>query len=256
MKIVATIEARMGSSRLPGKSLKKILNKPLLQFMIERVKKTNLVDEIIIATSINSNNDPIENLSKSMDVTCFRGSEDDVLKRVLDAAESSQGDIILELWGDCPLIDPKILDELLSFYLENNFDCVGTVLPNFPKKFPLGISALVFSTKILKEVNELTQNPDDRENVSNYIYEHPEKYSLASLPCPDNLNHPELRLVVDEQDDFNLVKKILETLYPENQNFSTSDIIDLIKSSPDIVKINENVVQRRLKVWDTLLEDN
>lgn len=254
MKIVATIEARMGSSRLPGKSMKKILGKPLLEFMIERVKLSKMTNSIVIATTYNVSDNAIEDLAKSMEVNCFRGSEDDVLKRVLEAAESVNGDAILELWGDCPLIDPQVLDNLITFYMKNNFDCVGTVLPNFTKTYPLGISALLFSTKILRDVDKLTQKPDDRENVSNYIYEHPEKYTLAPLQCPGELNYPNLRLVVDEQNDFNLIKIILENLYPKNSCFSTSDVISFLNANPQLKELNKDVVQRRLKAWDDLLE--
>ena len=138
--------------------------------------------------------------------------------------------------------------------MKNNFDCVGTVLPNFTKTYPLGISALLFSTKILRDVDKLTQKPDDRENVSNYIYEHPEKYTLAPLQCPGELNYPNLRLVVDEQNDFNLIKIILENLYPKNSCFSTSDVISFLNANPQLKELNKDVVQRRLKAWDDLLE--
>ena len=179
MKFVATIEARMGSSRLPGKSMKKILGRPMLELMIERVLKSKRINEVVIATPICKENDQIEELGTKLGVKCYRGSEDDVLDRVLKAAQSVKASVIIELWGDCPLIDPSMLDKLVEFYEKNEYDCVGTVLTNFEKTYPLGISALIFSTKILEEVNELTNDPVDRENVSNYIYEHPEKYKIA-----------------------------------------------------------------------------
>ena len=174
MKIVASIEARMGSSRLPGKNMKKILGRPMLELMIERVQDSKEIDDIVIATSSSKSDDVIQELTSKLDVNCFRGSEDDVLDRVLNAAKMVKADTILELWGDCPLIDPEILDKLISFYKNNDVDCSGTVLPNFKKQFPLGISALIFSTDILDDVARITNSLEDRENVSNYIYEHPE----------------------------------------------------------------------------------
>lgn len=252
MKIVASIEARMGSTRLPGKSMKKILGKPMLQLMIERVKNCNKIDEIVIATSKNKENDKIEELSKKLGVSYFRGSEEDVLDRVLKGAKSVNADIILESWGDCPLTDPLVLDDLIKYYLENNFDCVGTILPNFKKTYPLGISALIFSTKVLDEINKITHDPVDRENVSNYIYEHPEKYKLSPLPCPPELNFPNLRLVVDEQSDFDLIKIIFENLYPSNPKFNTKEIIKFLNSNPNIRNMNKDVDQKRLKTWDNL----
>ena len=135
MKVVASIEARMGSSRLPGKTMKNILDKPMLELMIERIKRCTMIDEIVIATSNSKNDDIIEILAQKLSISCFRGSEEDVLKRVLDAVKSVEGDIIVELWGDTPLIDPFVIDTMVKFFQENKFDCVGTVLPNF--KTPL-----------------------------------------------------------------------------------------------------------------------
>jgi len=256
MKIVSTIEARMGSSRFPGKTLEKILGKPMLELNIERVKQCSMIDEIVVATSINKNNDPIEDLTKKIGVSCYRGSEEDVLDRVLKAAKSTNADIILELWGDSPLIDPEILEYLIKFYVKNNYDCVGTTLPTFTRNYPMGLSALIFKTKILEEIDKITQKPIDRENVSNYIYEHPEKYSISPLPCPQELNFPNLRFTVDEQNDFDLVKKIFENLYPINSNFNALDIVKFLNSHPEFVDINKNVVHQHFDVWDDLQKNS
>jgi len=244
MKIVCTIEARMGSSRLPGKSLKKILGKPMLELMIERVKKAELIDEIVLATSKNPNDNAIEDLAGKLKVGCFRGSEDDVLDRVLSAAKAYHADHIVELWGDTPLIDPEIIDSMIKYYFNNNFDCVGTCLD---KSFPWGIAALIFPTRVLDEVGKITNDPVDRENVSNYIYEHPDKYSIGHLPCPPELNRPEIRLCVDELTDFNLVTKVFEMIYPTNPDFKTFDIINYLDANPNIRDININTKQKKLR---------
>ena len=249
MRIISTVEVRMTSTRLPGKSMKKIVGKPMLELLVERIKHCKKIDQIVIATTDNPSDDIIEELAKKMSVGCFRGSEDDVLERVLHSAKSFEADIILELWGDSPLMDHHILDDLIEYYLQNDFDCVGTTLPNFPKTFPLGLSALMFSTKILEDVERLTQNPVDRENVSNYIYEHPEIYKIAQLPCPPELNYPNIRLTVDEQKDFDLIKIIFENLYPTNPNFSASDAIKFLNSNPDIRDLNKDVMQKKLESW-------
>ena len=122
MKIVAIIEARMSSTRLPNKSMKKIVGKPLLELMIERIKHCNKIDEIVIATSILPENDVIEALAKKLKVSCFRGSENDVLERVLESAKSVNSDIIIELWGDSPLLDSNILNDPIDFYQKNRYD--------------------------------------------------------------------------------------------------------------------------------------
>ncbi len=249
MKIVATIEARMSSERLPGKSLRKILGKPMLELLIERVKSSTLIQDIVIATSSKKDNQPIEDLAKRLNIHCFRGSEDDVLDRVLNAAKSVKGELIVELWADSPLIDPQVLDNMIEYYKENDFDCIGTTLPNFTKTYPIGFSALIFPTKILEEISKITHNPVDRENVSNYIYEHPEKYKIAPFPCPKELDHPEFRLTVDEESDFRLIESIFQNLYPKNPKFTAPDVIKFLLSNPDIAKINSNVAQRKLDSW-------
>ena len=131
MKIVASIEARMGSSRLPGKTMKKILGRPMLELMIERVQDSKEIDDIVIATSSSKSDDVIQELTSKLDVNCFRGSEDDVLDRVLNAAKMVKADTILELWGDCPLIDPEILDKLISFYKNNSNMTLQTIITFF-----------------------------------------------------------------------------------------------------------------------------
>ena len=244
LKVIAIIEARMGSTRLLGKSLKKIMGKPILEILIARVKRSNLITEIVIATSENPNDDAIELLAKRLNVGCFRGSEDDVLGRVLKAAKAYRADHIVELWGDCPLIDPEIIDKMISYYLNNDFDCVGTCLD---KTFPWGISALIFPTKILEEISQITQDPVDRENVSNYIYEHPDRYKIGHLPCPPELNHPEIRLTVDELADFEVVKIIFERLTPKNPDFRTIDIIKFLEYNPEIKNVNIGVKQKKLR---------
>jgi len=249
MKVVATIEARMNSKRLQGKSLMKIVDKPMLELLIERVKKAKNIDEIIIATSSNNENDKIENLANKMSVKCYRGSEEDVLDRVLCAAKSINADLIVELWGDSPLIDPNIIDKMIEYFQNNEYDCIGTTLPNFPKTYPIGFSVLVFPTKILEEVEKLTDSTVDRENVSNYIYEHPEIYKIAPFPCPDELNEPTIRLTVDEKEDFELISKIFQSIYPKNKDFTAKDVIDFIKLNPELMKINNNVKQKRLEGW-------
>jgi len=242
-KIAASIEARMGSTRLPGKTTKLILGKPMLELMIERVKKAALVDEIVIATSVNKNDNVLENLAKKNRIRVFRGSENDVLDRVLKAAEHCGAEHIVELWGDCPLIDPEIIDKAIRYYMDNDFDCVGTLLD---RKFPWGIAALIFQTKILREISQVTQDPVDRENVSNYIYEHPGKYRIGHLPCPPELNRPEIRLTVDELADFDLVKTIFERMIQVKPDFRTTDIIKFLDSHPEIKNINTHVKQKKL----------
>lgn len=240
-KIVASIEARTGSTRLPGKVLREILGKPMLELMIERVRGARFIDEIVVATSVNPKDDEIEALSRRLKVGCLRGSEGDVLDRVLAVAKKYNAKHIVELWGDTPLIDPLIIDEAIKYYRDNDFDCVATCLD---KTFPWGMSLLVFPARILEEVSLITNDPADRENVSNYIYEHPAKYKIGNLPCPRELNRSEIRLTVDELSDFELVKTIFENLSVSNPFFSTHDIVRFLDANPYLKRINEDVKQK------------
>lgn len=241
-KVVASIEARMGSSRLPGKVMMEIIGKPMLELMIERVKGARFVDEIVVATSVNPKDDMIEELACRLGIKCFRGSENDVLDRVVKAAERNSAEHIVELWGDTPLIDPAIIDAAVQYYFENDFDCVGTFLD---KTFPWGMSLLVFPAKVLKEVSLIAHDPVDREHVSIYIYEHPDKYKIGHLPCPPELNRPEIRLTVDELADFELVKTIFEKLSLYKPLFSAQDIIRFLEANPGLKRSNENVKQKK-----------
>ena len=233
------IEARMGSSRLPGKTLKPMLGKPMLQLMIERLKRVNLADQIIVATTTNEKDLPIVELAKKMDVKYYQGSEDDVLERVLCAARKFEVDIIVETCGDSPLIDPKLLDYQIDIYLKNNFDYVCCHLE---KTFPIGLDAKIFSTNTLDEVSKLTNEPADRENVNLYIWEHPNRYKLKNITAKNKYKRPDLRLVVDYPEDFVLVEKIYNELYHDNPEFDFDDILDLFNSYPELIKINKDVI--------------
>jgi len=244
MKINATIEARMGSSRLPGKVMKKIVGKPMLELLIERVQRAKLIHNIIVATTINPKDDPIVELAERLGVKSFRGDEEDVLDRVLKAAKFYGTDIIVELTGDCPLIDPITVDKVIQEYLDGDYDYVSNTLK---KTFPRGLDTKVFSTAVLEEVSRLTNDPVDREHVSLYIYEHPEKFKLHNVEAPPELNHPDLRLTVDTEEDLQLVKEIYGALYFRKPDFSMEDVIKLIDERPALKLINIHMKQKPVR---------
>ena len=159
-KVVATIEARMTSTRLPGKVLLEIGGKPALEFMIDRVKQSRLVDDIVVATTVNSSDQPIIDLCNKMGCKYFRGSEEDVLLRVLEAAKSVDADIIMELTGDCPFIDPDIIDKVIELYSSGDYDYASNVVE---RSFPDGFDTQVFSVQSLEKVSRLT---DKQKNTS------------------------------------------------------------------------------------------
>ena len=238
-KIGITIEARMSSSRLPGKTMKPLLGKPMLARMIERLKMVKLADVIIVATTNLTVDAPIVDLAKEMGIGYYQGSSEDVLDRVLQAAKKYKIDIIVETCGDCPVIDPGIIEMEIQTFLENDVDYVGCHLV---KTFPLGLDAKLFTTKTLEEVADITNDPPDRENVSLYIYEHPEKYKLLNIEAKGRQRRTDLRLVVDYQEDFDLIESIYKELYDNKPHFNYDDMLDLFERRPDLTEINKDVV--------------
>ena len=241
MKVVATIEARMGSSRLPGKTLAPILGRPMLELLVERLKRCRLVDQIVIATTYDPADQIIEELARRLQIGCFRGSVDNVLQRVLQAAQSHSADLIVETTGDNPLIDPEIVDQLVTLFLSGAYDYVSNDLQ---ETFPDGLNAKLFLTKTLADVDELTQDPLDQEHVSLYIYEHPERYRLGNLAAPPDLHRPDIRLTVDTAEDLALVSRIFESLYPQNPEFSARDIVRLLDKCSEWLGINRHIQQK------------
>ena len=241
-KFGAIIEARMTSSRLPGKVLMKILEKPTLELMIERVRRVQGLDEIIIATTTNATDDPIVELSRKLDVKIWRGSEADVLGRVVEAATTFGVDVVVEATGDCPLIDPVFLDNSIRVYKQGVGDCVSNA---FVPSYPLGMDHYLISTKILQKADKETSDPLDREHVIRYVLNRPNIYKQYNLLAEPQHTYPNLMLTLDTNEDFILIQKIFEKLYPGNPTFDLNDIIHLIEQSPDLAKINAHVRPKR-----------
>jgi len=241
MKVVATVEARMSSTRFPGKTLAPIMGRPMLELLIERLKQSRLLHQVVIATTVDPSDDVIEKLAPRLQVGCFRGSVDNVLERVLLAAQAYGADLIVETTGDNPLIDPEIVDQMITMFFSDSYDYVSNDLQ---ETFPDGLSAKLFLTKTLAEVNELTHDSLDREHVSLYIYEHPERYRLANLAAPPELHRPKIRLSVDLPEDLALVSRVFESLYPKNPAFSAHDIVRLFDQYPDWLEINGHIQQK------------
>ena len=244
MKTVAIIEARMTSTRLPGKILLPIMGKPMLELLIERLKRAKLLDQIVVATTQNPSDDVVEKLTTRIGVGCFRGSEDDVLDRVLRAAHANGADVIVEITGDCPLIDPIVLDHVVRIYQTKNVDYVSNILK---RTYPRGMETQVFSTAILEKIARLTQDPIDHEHVSLYIYEHPEIFSLFNVASNLPEKYGDIRLTVDTEEDFQLIKAIYELLYPQNPAFTLGDIMDLLEKRKDLLELNRNIHQKKVR---------
>jgi spore coat polysaccharide biosynthesis protein SpsF len=204
------------------------------------LKKVEKIDEIVLATTVNSTDDPVEELAKSIGVKCFRGSEEDVLKRVLDAAKSVDASLIVEITGDCPLIDPGIVSQAIDLYLLNDCDYASNLDPGL---FPVGMDVQVFSTELLELADKEGVSQEDREHVSLFIRRQTERFRKICLPAPTELKWPELEITLDEQEDFDLIKKIFEHFYPENPDFNCVDIVRFLKGNENLLNINKNVTR-------------
>ena len=244
MKTVAIIEARMTSTRLPGKIMLPILKKPMLELLIERLKRSTMIDQIVVATTYNPTDDVVKDLTQNLGVGCFRGSEDDVLDRVLGAAHAFDADIMVEIMGDCPLIDPSVVDLVIRTYNKNNFDYVCNFLK---RSYPRGLDVQVFSTGVLEKVTKLTQDPIDHEHVSLFIYEHPEIFSLFNVESKLPERYWDLRFTVDTKEDFMLIMSIYELLYPTKANFSLGDVLRLMDERKNLLELNRDIVQKKVR---------
>ena len=242
-RTVATIEARMTSTRLPGKVLMEILGRPVLELMVERLRRVPSLDGIVIATTVNAADDPVAALAERLGVGVWRGSEHDVLRRVLDAARHHRIDVIVETTGDCPLIDPAAVEECIRVYRAAKADYVSNTLE---RTYPIGMDTQVFATSVLADAAKRTDDAGDHEHVSLYIYRHPETYTLRNVPAPAHLRRPELALTLDTPEDFALIRAVFEELYPRNPAFGLADVMALLDRRPDIARINTHV--RRKKV--------
>jgi len=194
MKVVAVIQARMGSTRLPGKVLMPILGQALLELLVCRVARVKLIDQIVVATSLERQDDKIAELVSGLDdVVLFRGSEQDVLSRFVGAARDVDADVIMRITADNPFFDWALADRAIETFINGDFDYLST--PDYPH----GIGMEVFSGKALFRADQDTADPYDREHVTAYFYHNPQLFSLGEMKCTENLSH--VRLTVDTPED-------------------------------------------------------
>ena len=237
----------MGSSRLPGKVMKPIVGKPMLALQIERIKRSILIDEVIIATSVESRDDPIEQLARETGVSCFRGSEHDVLSRVVGALKAVQADINVEFMGDSPIPDPMLVDSMVGYYLKNadRYDYLTNALKT---TYPPGTEVYVYPASVLYDAESGAADPELREHVGPHIYQHPERYRICNLEAPPWFHYPELYLEVDTPEDLRVMSAIFEHFYPENPGFGLAQVIDFMNAHPELASLNSQV-ERRWKVF-------
>ena len=241
MRVVCIVQARSTSTRLPGKILREVLGRPLLRYELERLGRVPSLDAIVVATTANDTDNPVAELCGKLSVPVYRGSEFDVLSRYREAAEYFGADAVVRVSGDCPLIDPQISDAVIRHYIEH-FEEVDYCAAD-TSTYPRGMDTEICSLETLREADREGAAPPDREHVTYYIWNRPERYKLW-MKTSGNKDWGKYRLTVDTPEDFALIKEILERLYPVNPNFSLRDVIALLEENPGLPRINAMIVQK------------
>ncbi len=240
-KIVAVVEARMTSSRLPGKVLLPAAGRPLLGHLVERLRRVASIDEIVIATTTNDTDQALADFARTYGATCFRGSEDDVMARVLGAGEATQADIVVNITGDCPLIDPLLTEQTIRMFLNNRCDYATN---GHVHTFPGGYAVQVYRLDTLRRSASMTDDRVEREHVTLHMRRHPDIFRHVYLVAPPDQHWPEIDLSLDEEADYLLLKEIFEHFGAGDSDFGCRETVALLKANPEWLAINRHVKRK------------
>lgn len=240
-KVVATIEGRMTSTRLPGKIMMPLAGKAVMAHMIERHRRSKYTDETVVATTVNATDDPVAELCGKMSCAYFRGSEDDVLGRVVGAGEKYSADILVQGMADSPLVDWRFIDQCIELLEKENADCASN---EFVETFPVGFDVRAYKFAVLKEAEKNDTDPSYREHAGYSIRSNPHKFKLVNWEASGDMRWPELRLTLDTAEDYRLISAVYDALYMANPDFSAEDVAAFLKSRPDLVAINRDIMQK------------
>src|SRR4030043_2067506 len=236
LRIVAIVQARTGSTRLPGKTLAIVAGKPMLAHVIERLRGAKSLQGILVATTIRQADDAIVELAEKLGVHVFRGSEDYVLDRYYQAFRRYPADVVVRVSSDCALTDPHVVDRVVRHYLRGKYDYVSNILK---RTYPDGLDVEVFSFKALEKAWQEAKLASEREHVTPYIHRNPDKFRLANVENEVNLSH--FRWTVDLKEDLEFVRQVYKHLYKEGQIFYMEDILELLREHPNLKKINQGI---------------
>jgi len=244
LKVGCIVQARMGSTRLPGKVLKPVLDKPILWHIVNRLRNSKLIDEIIIATTNKDRDKPIIDMAQKCLIQSYAGSEEDLIDRFYQASKLFNLDIVVRIAADRPVIDPQIVDKVVEFFLEGEYDYAATVTREYPvsgseyKLFPIGVRVQVYSIDAAERYKDYSEYINNKhKHPCSYIFEHPESFNIGYLEAKDKwcfLNHPNLNFAVNYQENFEMVRQIFENCYFENSNFSMNDIMQTVDLNQDL----------------------
>lgn len=241
MKIVAIVQARMGSTRLPGKVLKQINGLSVLGHVIDRLRRVPSIDEVWIATTSKKIDDTIEDEARRLNIQVYRGSEDDVLDRYYKTAEKAGAEAILRITSDCPLIEPTVVEDLICLYRESGSDYASNTLE---RTYPRGLDAEIFSFSALETTWSQASRPYEREHVTPYMYQHPDLFRCSAQRGLEDYSH--YRWTLDTEEDWELIRTIFEKCRYDGQYLTYEDAKSLLLRYPELSEINAHVEQKKL----------
>jgi len=241
-KVVATIEGRMTSTRLPGKIMMPLAGKPVMAHMIERHRRSRYMDEVVVATTVNATDDPVVALCKEMDCAYYRGSEADVLGRIVEAGKAHGADILVQGMADSPLVDWRIVDRLIEMLETEGADVASNEFGE--RKYPDGFDMRVYRFEILRNLEEEHKEEEYREHAGYQLRNDSSAYVRALLSAEGDMFWPELRLTLDTKEDYQLISAVFDELYIGNPYFSADEVVAFLKKRPDLVAINADIKQK------------
>ena len=239
MRTVAVIQARMGSTRLPGKVLREIAGRPMVYHVAERARRIPSVDMVVVATSTLDKEAPLVEYLQEQDIPVVRGPEQDVLARYVEAARAFAAERVVRITSDCPLLMPEVSERVIQAFDAESCDYASNTLA---RTYPRGLDTEVVSQELLVKVHQQATDSADREHVTRYVLRHPGQFQLCSVK--DDVDHSNLRWTVDEKEDLKLIQKIYDALYDEYPHFGYREVLDCLRNHPDWLNLNRHVEQK------------
>lgn len=241
-RLTLIIQARQGSTRLPGKVLSKVLGRSLLSYQIERLKRVATPSRLVVATTCQERDDSIVELCEQEGVECYRGSEENVLDRYFRAAKYYRASTVVRLTADCPLIDPAVVDWLAKAYFHSAPRCHYARNRGLPR----GMDVEIFSFESLAAAHQRAKHPEEKEHVTPFIYRHPSLFNTCYFDWTPPL--PSWRWTVDTSEDWELIRLLIEYLYPTKPHFTLADLAEAMITHPHWAEINSHVRQKELSL--------
>jgi len=232
------MQVRCSSTRLPNKVLLPLSSKPLFLLQAERIILANLKGTLVVSTTVNKEDDEIENICNSEGISCYRGSSADLLDRHFQTAKLFQADVVVKIPSDCPLIDPAIIDKVIGYFLEHKglFDYVSNL---HPASYPDGNDVEIMTMDALSDAWRNATRNLEREHTTPYLWENPDKFNIGNVKMDKDIDYSmSHRWTIDYPEDYEFIKAVYDALYPNNPTFGMNDVLDLLHKQPELMKIN------------------